>query len=109
MARKDAKTEHETIVQVRLPQPLQCKDLQACVGIALFNLARGDQPTRIPGKDEEWADTSVPLSSRAKQYFDKISKNPAYGYSSDDEIILYALAWLHDQPEPIRSCRIEEL
>lgn len=109
MARKDTRTEQDTIAQVRLPQPLQCKDLHACIGIALFSLARGDQPTRIPGEDGGWADTSVPLSPRAKQYFDKISNNPAYGFSNNDEIILHALAWLHDQPEPIRSCKIEEL
>lgn len=96
-------TAQDTIVQVRLPATLQRKELRAGIAIALFYLSLGKKPTHIPDENEKWTNTKIRLSSEAKRFFDELLARSEF--ASKNQIILYALAWLHERPH-LQRCRL---
>jgi hypothetical protein len=100
---QDQAVGRDTIVQVRLPATLRSKELRAGIAIALFYLSIGEKPTHIPDENEKWTNTKIRLSSEAKRFFDELLARSEF--ASKNQIILYALAWLHERPH-LQRCRL---
>lgn len=95
----------DTIVQVRLPETLRSRKLRACIAIALFYLATGRMPAQIPGNGEKRTNTKVRLGPRGKQYLDELLARS--DFTSKNQIILHALAYLYERPHLLQCSNFE--
>ncbi len=95
-------------VTVKLPPSLRCPTLLNGVGIALHYLACGENPEKIPGIQDKknWVSTRVKLTGRrAKIYYAQLAGRHDFPAKADP--ILFALAWVAEQPPHVRNIQID--
>lgn len=102
---EDAMAEQDTIIQVRLPETLRRRELRACIAIALFYLSLGKRPAQIPGDDEKRINTKVRVGPRGKQYLDELLVRS--DFTSKNQIILHALAYIYERPHLLQCSNFE--